>query len=297
MYAAILLALAWAGGAAAQPAPAQRAGGTLGRPDRGTAPALSDYGGLTRYGSENTELPPPRAGESRVVFFGDDATERWQDAGFFRAGRYVNRGIAGQNSAQLLLRFRQDVIGLAPAVVVIHAGSNDLARMLGPGTRGTFADNIMSMTELAKAHRIHVVLASILPVCDCFSDQTSLRSPVRLADFNEWLRDYAKSVDAVYLDYVQALADGRSFKRELTVDGLMPNAAGYAVMAPLAEAAIAQALKTRSAVRSNQQRADSRAWLSSAVYFVAGGAPPPARSRGAPPPRVRSRACRPAVCC
>ena len=163
---------------------------------------LSDYGGLTRYGSENTELPPPRAGESRVVFFGDDATERWQDPGFFRAGRYVNRGIAGQNSAQLLLRFRQDVIGLAPAVVVIHAGSNDLARMLGPGTRGTFADNIMSMTELAKAHRIRVVLASILPVCDCFSDQTSLRSPVRLADFNEWLRDYAKSVDAVYLDYV-----------------------------------------------------------------------------------------------
>ena len=152
---------------------------------------LTDYGGLTRYGSENSELPPPRAGEHRVVFFGDDATARWQDEEFFRAGRYVNRGIGGQNSAQLLLRFRQDVIGLAPAVVVIHAGSNDLARMLGPGTRGTFADNIMSMTELAKAHRIRVVLASILPVCDCFSEQTSLRSPVRLADFNDWLRDYA----------------------------------------------------------------------------------------------------------
>ena len=170
-----------------------------------------------------------------MVFFGDDATERWQDAEFFRAGRRINRGISGQNSAQLLLRFRQDVIGLAPAVVVIHAGSNDLARMLGPGTRGTFADNVMSMTELAKAHRIRVVLASILPVCDCFREQTSLRSPVRLADFNEWLRDYAKSAGAVYLDYFSALADGRSFKRELTVDGLMPNAAGYAVMAPLAE--------------------------------------------------------------
>ena len=103
------------------------------------------------------------------------------------------------------------------------------------------------------------MLASILPVCDCFSDQTSLRSPVRLADFNEWLRDYAKSVDAVYLDYFQALADGRSFKRELTVDGLMPNAAGYALMTPLAEAAIAEALRAR-AMRLNPQRGERGAW-------------------------------------
>jgi acyl-CoA thioesterase I len=232
-----------AGGVAAQVAPAPRATDS---PDERVAALrrmLSDYAGLTRYGSENSELPPPRAGESRVVFFGDDATEKWRDAALFGAGRYVNRGIAGQNSAQLLLRFRQDVIGLAPAVVVIHAGSNDLARMLGPGTRGTFADNIMSMTELAKAHRIRVVLASILPVCDCVRDQTSLRSPVRLADFNEWLRDYAGSAGAVYLDYFAALADGRTFKRELTVDGLIPNDAGYAVMRPLAERAIAEALK------------------------------------------------------
>ena len=135
-------------------------------------------------------MPPPRAGENRVVFFGDDATERWQDQ-HSSAPDAVNSRDRRTESAQLLLRFRQDVIGLAPAVVVIHAGSNDLARMLGPGTRGTFADNIMSMTELAEANRIRVVLASILPVCDCFRDQTSLRSPVRLADFNEWLRDYA----------------------------------------------------------------------------------------------------------
>ena len=243
MYAALWLALVWAGGVAAQVAPAPRA--TVSPDERVAAlrRMLSDYAGLTRYGSENSELPPPRAGESRVVFFGDDATEKWRDAALFGAGRYVNRGIAGQNSAQLLLRFRQDVIGLAPAVVVIHAGSNDLARMLGPGTRGTFADNIMSMTELAKAHRIRVVLASILPVCDCFRDQTSLRSPVRLADFNEWLRDYAGSAGAVYLDYFAALADGRTFKRELTVDGLVPNDAGYAAMKPLAERAIAEALK------------------------------------------------------
>ena len=243
LYAAMLLASAAMVGAGVWPAAAQTAAGTADEHVAALRRMLSDYGGLTRYGSENAELPAPRAGESRVVFFGDDATERWKDPGLFAAGRHVNRGIGGQNSAQLLLRFRQDVIGLAPAVVVIQAGSNDLARMLGPGTRGTFADNIMSMTELAKANRIRVVLASILPVCDCFRDQTSLRSPVRLADFNEWLRDYAGSAGAVYLDYFTALADGRSFKRELTVDGLLPNEAGYAVMRLLAERAIAEALK------------------------------------------------------
>jgi acyl-CoA thioesterase I len=252
LYAGLLLAWMLAGTAAAQTTGAAR-DSTPAADERVAAlrRLLSDYGGLTRYGSENSELPPPRAGERRVVFFGDDATERWKDPAVFSAGRAINRGIAGQNSAQLLLRFRQDVIGLSPAVVVIHAGSNDLARMLGPGTRGTFADNIMSMTELAKAHGIRVVLASILPVCDCFSEQTALRSPVRLADFNEWLREYATSAGAVYLDYFSALSDGRpstavragSFRRELTADGLLPNAAGYAVMAPLAEAAIAEAMK------------------------------------------------------
>ena len=204
---------------------------------------LTDWAGLTRYGSENSELGPPRPGEDRVVFFGDDATELWSGTGFFPGKSYLNRGIRGQNSAQMLVRFRQDVIGLKPRVVVIHAGTNDLARMLGPGTRGTFADNIMSMTELAKANGIVVVLASLLPVCDCFTDQTSRRSPIRLGDFNEWLQEYAKTSGAVYLDYFTALSDARSFKPELTSDGLVPNAKGYAVMAPLAEAAIGKALK------------------------------------------------------
>jgi acyl-CoA thioesterase I len=242
LYAGLLLALIATIGAGVRPTAAQ----TPADADERVAALrrmLSDYAGLTRYGSENSELPPPKAGERRVVFFGDDATEKWPDATLFGAGGSVNRGIAGQNSAQMLLRFRQDVIGLAPAVVVIHAGSNDLARMLGPGTRGTFADNIMSMAELAKANRIRVVLASILPVCDCFRDQTSLRSPVRLADFNEWLREYAKTSGAVYLDYFTALSEGRNFKEALTADGLLPNAKGYAVMKPLAERAIAEALK------------------------------------------------------
>jgi lysophospholipase L1-like esterase len=204
---------------------------------------LTDWAGLTRYGSENSELGSPRPGENRVVFFGDDATELWSGAGFFPGRPYLNRGIRGQNSAQMLVRFRQDVIGLKPKVVVIHAGTNDLARLLGPGTRGTFADNVMSMTELAKAHGIAVVLASLLPVCDCVTDQTSRRSPIRLGDFNQWLQEYARTSRAVYLDYFTTLSDARSFKEALTADGLVPNAAGYRVMAPLAEAAIAKALK------------------------------------------------------
>jgi lysophospholipase L1-like esterase len=204
---------------------------------------LTDWAGLTRYGSENSELGSPRPGENRVVFFGDDATELWSGAGFFPGRPYLNRGIRGQNSAQMLVRFRQDVIGLKPKVVVIHAGTNDLARLLGPGTRGTFADNVMSMTELAKAHGIAVVLASLLPVCDCVTDQTSRRSPIRLGDFNQWLQEYARTSGAVYLDYFTTLSDARSFKEALTADGLVPNAAGYRVMAPLAEAAIAKALK------------------------------------------------------
>jgi acyl-CoA thioesterase I len=204
---------------------------------------LTDWAGLTRYGSENSELASPKSGEDRVVFFGDDATELWNGAGFFPGKPYLNRGIRGQNSAQMLVRFRQDVIGLKPKVVVIHAGTNDLARMLGPGTRGTFADNIMSMTELAKANGIAVVLASLLPVCDCFTDQTSRRSPIRLGDFNEWLQEYAKTTGSAYLDYFTALSEARSFRQELTADGLVPNAAGYRVMAPLAEAAIAKTLK------------------------------------------------------
>jgi acyl-CoA thioesterase I len=204
---------------------------------------LTDWGGLTRYGSENSEIGPPRPGEHRVVFFGDDATELWRGPGFFPGKSYLNRGIRGQNSAQMLVRFRQDVIGLKPRVVVIHAGTNDLARVFGPGTRGTFADNVMSMTELARAHGIAVVLASLLPVCDCFTEQTARRSPVRLGDFNQWLQEYAAASGVVYLDYFRALADGPAFRQELTADGLVPNAKGFAVMAPLAEAAISRALK------------------------------------------------------
>ena len=206
---------------------------------------LGDWGGLTRYGSADAELDAPAPGESRVVFLGDDITEAWNADGFFPGRAYLNRGIRRQTTPQMLVRFRQDVVALKPAVVIIQGGTNDVAGVSGPGTRGTLSDNIMSMTELAQANGIRVVLASILPICDCVSSQTSLRSQVRIADFNQWIHGYAAEKGAVYLDYYSALADGRNFRPALTRDGLLPNAAGYAVMAPLAERAIAEALKTR----------------------------------------------------
>jgi lysophospholipase L1-like esterase len=205
---------------------------------------LVDWAGLTRYGSENTELPPPSSAEDRVVFLGDEITEFWGsgNAGFFPGKPYLNRGIRGQTTPQMLVRFRQDVIALKPKAVVILAGANDLASVTGPITQGMMAENVMSMVELARANGIRVVLASLTPVCDCFMKQTALRPQGKIIGINGWLKEYAAQSGSVYLDYYSALAEGRNLKRELTRDGLLPNDAGYAVMAPLAEQAIAQAL-------------------------------------------------------
>ncbi len=205
---------------------------------------LMDWAGLIRYGSENTELPRPAPGEDRVVFLGDEITEYWGrgNAQFFPGKPYMNRGIKGQTTPQMLVRFRQDVIALKPKVVVILAGTNDLASVTGPITQGMMAENVMSIVELAKANGIRVVLASLTPICDCYTKQTLLRPHGKIIGINGWLKDYAAASGSVYLDYYSALADGRNMKKELTNDGLLPNDAGYAVMAPLAEAAIAQAL-------------------------------------------------------
>src|SRR5215472_4241086 len=169
---------------------------------------LSDWGGLTRYGSENTEVPPPKPGENRVVFLGDDLTERWRDVkgGFFPGKPYLNRGIARQTSPQMLVRFRQDVIGLKPKVVVIQAGSNDLAGYSGPATESMIAENLTSMVELAKFNGIRVVLASVTPVCDCFTNQTGRQG--KIIGLNGWIKDYAARSGSVYLEYYGALADG-----------------------------------------------------------------------------------------
>src|ERR1700730_1388641 len=197
---------------------------------------LIDWAGLTRYGSEDAEVRSPKPGENRVVFLGDDITDHWAaDGQFFPGKPYLNRGISGQTSPQMLVRFRQDVIALQPKVVIIQAGTNDLAAVVGPMTQGPMGENLMSMTELAKAHGIRVVLASVTPVCDCTGPQTDLRPPRKILDWNGWLQSYAAESGSVYLDYYSSLASGRDFRKELTVDGLVPNDAGYNVMAPLAE--------------------------------------------------------------
>jgi len=201
---------------------------------------LLDWAGLTRYGSENAEIRAPKPGEDRVVFLGDQITENW--TGFFPGRPYLNRGIANQTSPQMLVRFRQDVISLKPKVVVIQAGTNDIASVTGPSTEGMIAENFMSMVELAKFNGIRVVLASVTPVCDCYRNQTARRPQGKIIGLNGWIKNYAARSGSVYLDYYAALADGRNFKKELTSDGLVPNDAGYKIMAPLAENAIAEAL-------------------------------------------------------
>lgn len=205
---------------------------------------IVDFGGLTHYGSDDSELKPPKPGENRVVFLGDQITEEWGSAKFpFFPGRpYVNRGIRGQTSMQMLVRFRQDVIELHAKLVVIQAGINDLAGATGPATDDTIGENLMSMTELARFNGIRVVLASVTPICNCFNNHISLRLQEKITEVNEWIQDYAKRSGLVYLDYYSALADRDDFKKELTRDGVIPNQAGYAIMAPLAEKAIAKAL-------------------------------------------------------
>ena len=205
---------------------------------------LVDWAGLTRYGSENTELPKLPPGAKRVVFLGDQITEKWGtgETKFFPGKPYLNRGIAHQTTPQMLVRFHQDVVSLNPKVVVIEGGTNDLAAVMGPATEGTMAENFTAMVEIAKANGIRVVIASVMPVCDCFVKQTGLRPQGKIISLNGWIKDFAARTGSVYLDYYSALAEGRNFKKELTEDGLLPNDAGYAVMGPLAEKAIAEAL-------------------------------------------------------
>jgi lysophospholipase L1-like esterase len=216
----------------------------------------SDFGRLARYAGANAALAPKREGERRVVFFGDSITDNWSKAGyggFFPGRPYLNRGIGGQTTAQMLLRFQPDVIALQPAAVVILAGTNDIAGNAGPVTVEDVERNLETMAELAKLHGIRVVLASILPVSDDKKDaegrpllRTQDRPLAKIRALNAWMQDYARRSGHVYLDYFSAAADaGGLLKPELNNDGLHPNAAGYAVMAPRAEQAITEALKGR----------------------------------------------------
>ena len=204
----------------------------------------NDWASLQRYRQANAELPPPASGEQRVVFMGNSITDGWARyfPAMFAGKPYVGRGISGQTTPQMLVRFRQDVIALKPAVVVILAGTNDIAGNTGPSTLEMIEDNLTSMTELAQANGIRVVLASVLPAYD-FPWRPGLQPAPKIVTLNAWMLAYAARAGAVYLDYHSAMADERQGMRSnLTDDGVHPTEAGYRVMAPLAERAIAEAL-------------------------------------------------------
>jgi lysophospholipase L1-like esterase len=210
---------------------------------------LKDWPNLARYRDANMQVQAPVPGEPRVLFMGDSITDSWgrKYGKFFPGKPYINRGISGQTTPQMLIRFWPDVIDLQPSVVVILAGTNDIAGNTGPMTLEQTEHNLMSMAELAQAHKIRVVLASLLPVCDYIKQQTPRRPTEKITALNAWMKDYAVKNGFVYLDYYSAMLDDhKMLKQELTYDGLHPNDAGYEVMAPLAEKAIAAALRGRS---------------------------------------------------
>ena len=207
---------------------------------------LNDWPDLARYAKDNAALAPPKPGERRVVFMGDSITDFWgRSVGTFFPGRpYVNRGISGQTTPQMLIRFRADVVALKPAAVVILAGTNDIAGNTGPSTLAAIEDNLASMADLARANGIRVVIASVMPVNDnTVKDETTQRPPETIRALNTWIKAYAAREHLVVVDYHAAMVDARGeLKKELSEDGLHPNAAGYEVMAPLVQSAIDKAL-------------------------------------------------------
>jgi acyl-CoA thioesterase I len=208
-----------------------------------------DFGELKRYRDANASLAAPKASENRVVFIGDSITDYWKLADYFPGKPYIviNRGIDGQTTPQMLVRFRQDVIDLQPKVLIVLAGTNDVAGVTGRARDEDIEANYASMAELARAHNIRVVFSSLLPVYNYTEESResyALRPRERIVALNRWLKDYCAKNGFVYLDYSSALVDDKGMmKRNLSDDGLHPNAAGYKVMAPLAEAAIEEALK------------------------------------------------------
>jgi lysophospholipase L1-like esterase len=207
---------------------------------------LADWPGLGRYRAENATLAPAGAEEQRVVFYGDSITDAWgrrPDTGEFFPGKpYVNRGISGQTTPQMVVRFRQDVINLRPAAVVILAGTNDVAGNTGPMTPEMTEDNFRSMVDLAKANGIRVIVASITPAAD-YPWRKGLEPAPKIRALNSWLQGYCVNHSVTYLDYYSAMTDEDGGMRPgISFDGVHPNAKGYAIMAPLAQAAIDKAL-------------------------------------------------------
>jgi acyl-CoA thioesterase I len=215
-----------------------------------------DYGQLARYRDDDAALPPP-GNDNRVIFFGDSITDLWKLADYFPGKPYINRGIGGQTTPQMLVRFRQDVIALHPKVVVMLAGTNDIAGNTGPMRNEDIEANYATMAELAETHGIRMIFASVLPVhnyTDKAKDFFAQRPAARILELNNWLKDYCSRNDLVYLDYFSALVDDKGLlRKDLADDGLHPNAAGYKIMAPLADAAIVKSITNQGQTTSGQQ--------------------------------------------
>jgi lysophospholipase L1-like esterase len=239
-HAFLFLSLGVASAFAQTPTPAKVADQQKVRP-----PWELEWAYLSKYRDADARLGPPGIAENRVVFFGDSITEAWGavDGDFFAARPYVNRGISGQTTSQMLVRFRQDVIGLKPAAVVILGGTNDIAGNGGITTLEAIEENLQSMVELAQVNKIRVVLASVLPTLD-YPWRPGLKPRDKITALNRWIEKFCRLNNLVYLDYYSAMVDANGALRpELTKDGVHPNGAGYSIMGPLAEEAIRTALK------------------------------------------------------
>jgi lysophospholipase L1-like esterase len=207
---------------------------------------LVDFGGLAHFKEADATLAAPKTGENRVVFMGDSITQGWKLDEAFPGKPYVNRGISGQTTPQMLVRFRQDVLDLKPKVVVILAGTNDIAGNTGPMTLEQTEGNIASMAELAGANGIRVVLCSILPAFD-YSWAPGLQPAPKIAQVNAWLKEYAAQKGYVFVDFYSAMKDERGgLPATLSKDGVHPLPAGFAIMSPLVEAGIEKALRAGS---------------------------------------------------
>lgn len=203
-----------------------------------------DWANLNRFKSANGKIEMPAKDENRVVFMGNSITEGWSNLApeFFEGKPYINRGISGQTTPQMLIRFRPDVLDLHPKVVVILAGTNDIAGNTGPATLEEIAGNIESMAQLAKANGIKVVLSSVLPAFD-YAWRPGLNPADKIPQLNQMIKEIAEQHGMVYLDYFAAMTDGKNgLPKQLSPDGVHPNKAGYAVMGPLVEDAIKAAL-------------------------------------------------------
>ena len=211
----------------------------------GSGLQAQDWPQLQHFADANAKLDPPQPGEERVVFMGNSITIGWLNTmpGFFEGKPYINRGISGQTTPQMLLRFRQDVIDLSPKVVVILAGTNDIAGNTGPSTLPMIMDNLKSMVELARANGIKIVLSSVLPAYD-YPWRPGLGPNQKIPALNALIRAYALENNLIYVDYFSALANDRNgMDSDLATDGVHPTLKGYEIMAPLAEAAIKTALE------------------------------------------------------